>query len=411
MRKHPYLLGCLVLLLSLLLLAREPASVLGVTYYIVNSGADPGDIPLCTEAECTLREAITAADSDAGSSNIAFDIPASDPGYNSSTGVWTIYLAGDLPTFTDDGTAIMGSTQTDNQGDTNPYGPEIAVNGASAYECFLVGSANNTLEGLAINQCTYGIRINGILPGVHHNNIVGNYIGLDAQGIAASGNTMDGIYIHNSGDNTVGGDTGDARNIISGNLMKGVVIHGDGADRNLIKGNYIGTDASGRGDVGNADYGVGISGGAQDNQIGPDNIIAYNLHGVLIGQSETIYNTVTQNSIHSNVGMGIWLSLGGNGGILPPEITMASCSSAIGAAPEGHTIELFSDYDGEGRQFHGSAQATKWNLWMVSLPSGLFSYPNLTATATDTAGNTSEFSDPFPNGCLFRYLPLTMKGY
>jgi CSLREA domain-containing protein len=408
MRKHRAVTIGLALLVSLPLLAREPASVLGFTYYTVNSTTDPGD-GNCDVTQCTLREAITAANSDGGNSIIVFNIPIGT-GYNPSTGVWTIQLASALPKLAENGTGIHGSTQTDNQGDTNPHGPEIAVNGASSYDCFILWSANNTVEGLAINECMYGIQIISALA--HHNNIRGNYIGLDAQGSTASGNTQDGVYIGYASDNTVGGDTPDDRNIISGNGWDAVDIYGAPADRNVISGNYIGTDSSGRLDVGNGGSGVGIAGGAQDNQVGPDNIIAFNdAHGVSISGSETIHNTVTQNSIHSNLWQGITLSDGGNGGILPPVITTASCNSASGTAPAGYGIRLFSDREDEGRQYHWWDVADGSGAWSVTLPSGLFTYPNLTATATDTAGNTSEFSPEVPNGCQYLWMPLGLKGY
>lgn len=408
MRRHVYLFSGPALLVSLLLLAREPASVLGFTFYIVNSTADPG-VCWCDATECTLREAITAANVDGGMSNIIFNIPTSDGGYNSSTGVWTIYLDSELPDFMEGETDVMGSTQTANRGDKNAYGPEIAVNGASSYDCFDLRSADNTIEGLAINECGYGILIVG--P-AQHNYIRGNYIGLNAQGTAASGNTKNGIYIGYSSDNIVGGDTASDRNIISGNGWEGVWIFGDGADSNTISGNYIGTDSSGLVDVGNLSTGICISGGAEANQIGPDNIIAYNPRAVQIGDSGSRYNTVSQNSIHSNRWGGIVLYPGANDSILPPHITAASCTSAMGTAPEGYWIELFSDYVDEGRKFHGSEQAIEGDVWMVSLPSGMFSYPNLTATATDGSGNTSEFSyPPVRNGCEFLWMPLAVKRY
>jgi CSLREA domain-containing protein len=408
MRKHRLVITGLALLVSLPLLAREPASVLGFTYYIVNTTDDSSD-GSCDSTHCTLREAITSANSDGGNSIIIFDIPVG-AGYNPSTGVWTIQLTSALPALTENGTGIHGSTQTDNRGDTNPYGPEIAVNGASSYDCFFLWSANNTIEGLAINQCVYGIQIISDLA--HHNNIRGNYIGLDAQGSAASGNTQDGIYIGYASDNTVGGETADDRNIISGNGWDSICIYGAPADRNVISRNYIGTDSSGRLDVGNGGCGVGIGGGAQDNQVGPDNIIAFNdAHGVSISGSETIHNTVTRNSIHSNLWGGITLHDGGNGGILPPVITMASCTSASGTAPAGYLVRLFSDYENEGRQYHWWDVADGGGAWTVTLPSGMFIYPNLTATATDTAGNTSQFSLEVPSGCQYLWMPLGLKHY
>src|ERR1051326_9161143 len=49
--------------------------------------------------------------------------------------------------------------------------------------------------------------------------------------------------------NTIGGATSQARNVISGNLYAGVVIFGVSTDSpqgtNLVQGNYIGTDRDG----------------------------------------------------------------------------------------------------------------------------------------------------------------------
>ncbi|MCJ7810708.1 MAG: right-handed parallel beta-helix repeat-containing protein, partial [Dehalococcoidia bacterium] len=295
------------------------------------------------------------------------------------------------------------------QGDTNPYGPEIVVNGASTYDCFYLTSAYNTIEGLAINECNYGIVINGH---VDHNSIRGNYIGLNAQGTAASGNTQDGIYIGYASDNTIGGGTANDRNNISGNGWQGVWIHGDGADRNDISGNYIGTDSSGRVDVGNVESGVQIGGGAQDNQIGPDNIIAYNEGGgVFISGSTTISNTITQNSIHSNVGKGIHLTGdGANGNLAAPYDAVAICLGGSALSGSDLQWEAFSDFNGQGRFFEstGGTSTGSFTFWPADV---LFRYPSVTLTVTDASGNTSEFSGSVPSGCLFRYLPLSMKRY
>jgi len=412
MRKRVLTVTGLALLLCLVALptsaVREPNRSLQGPDYIVNSTADPG-VGTCDATECTLREAITQANGDGKVTNVAFNIPTSDGGYNLSTGVWTIYLAGDLPDLTEGTTAIMGSTQTGNQGDTNPYGPEIAVNGASAYDCFDLRSASNTVERLAINECRYGILIVG--P-AHHNNIRGNYIGLDAQGTAASGNTQNGIYIGYASDNTVGGGAASARNIISGNGWEGVWIYGDGADRNDISGNYIGTDSSGLVDVGNLSSGVYISGGAEANQIGPDNIIAYNDgHGVSIGGSATMYNTVTQNSIHSNLGGGITLSLdGANGGIPAPSISSSCCVSISGTAPANSTVEIFTGPDDEGKTYLTNVSAEGDGDWRIVGPFTLDAY--VTATAADASGNTSAFSGSVtPGTCHVAYVPIALKSY
>ena len=79
--------------------------------------------------------------------------------------------------------------------------------------------------------------------------------------------------------NTIGGTTAAARNIISGNSPHGILISYPEADGNYVQGNYIGTDVTGKvrdpdgildsGDeLGNGSDGVSIQVDADDNTIG-----------------------------------------------------------------------------------------------------------------------------------------------
>ena len=65
--------------------------------------------------------------------------------------------------------------------------------------------------------------------------------------------------------NTIGGTAPGEGNVISGNTDYGVDISGAGTDSNSVVGNYIGTDAAGTADLGNATDGVAIRNGAQSN--------------------------------------------------------------------------------------------------------------------------------------------------
>lgn len=114
-----------------------------------------------------------------------------------------------------------------------------------------VGANGLTLQG---SDCAIrGLVINrfdgsGILvtgPAANRNVIAGNYIGTDAAGTAARGNGGDGIRVEGiATGNTIGGTTEAARNIISGNGRWGVFLTGAGVTGNLVAGNYIGTDVS-----------------------------------------------------------------------------------------------------------------------------------------------------------------------
>ena len=83
------------------------ASVSGFVF-AVNSTGDGSDLSpgdhVCQAAggHCTLRAAIEEANTNADSDSIHFAIPTSDPGYNSSTGGWTINVPSALPDLTHD---------------------------------------------------------------------------------------------------------------------------------------------------------------------------------------------------------------------------------------------------------------------------------------------------------------------
>jgi hypothetical protein len=237
----------------------------------------------------------------------------------------------------------------------------------------------------------------GVVVNLSHGTVVkGNYIGTDAAGTSALGNTSSGVLIeHYADSNTIGGSSAGDRNVISGNLDEGVFISDSGTSGNVVKGNYIGTDASGTGALPNGAQGVAIGLGAQDNTIGgtgagEGNLIAYNVDdGVWVYGTDATGNTIRGNSIHSNGDMGIVNSSGGNTELAPPVIT--GFGSVVGTACANCTVDVYSDDEDEGRVYEGHTTANGSGTWSFS---GSLEGPNITATATDADGNTSEFSVP-----------------
>ncbi|MFO0849595.1 MAG: PKD domain-containing protein [Gemmataceae bacterium] len=114
--------------------------------------------------------------------------------------------------------------------------------------------------------------------------IAGNTIGLAADGTAALGNGNEGIDLRTS-TNTVGGTTAAARNVISANAQRGVVVQGSSSG-NVILGNFIGTDAGGTLDRGNGASGVLIANGSSHTvggtSAGAGNVISGNAVGVTL---------------------------------------------------------------------------------------------------------------------------------
>jgi hypothetical protein len=108
--------------------------------------------------------------------------------------------------------------------------------------------------------------------------------------------------------------------VISGNGMSGVLITGSGTSSNLVQGNYIGTNATATGAVGNGLNGVALTQGATQNTIGGSSLAALNViggngdYGVYISGSSTATNTVSLNDIGLNTaGADIPLPNGGGG--------------------------------------------------------------------------------------------------
>lgn len=146
--------------------------------------------------------------------------------------------------------------------------PIIELNGAAVTgDGLVLDGGDSVVRGLVINR----FNGNGIVLAVPEgvllggNLVEGNYIGTDATGTSDLGNARAGIFC-SSPSNTIGGTTVAARNIISGNAG-GIGFDGflGFAASNIVKGNYIGTDVTGTIALGGG--GIGINSGGF-NQIG-----------------------------------------------------------------------------------------------------------------------------------------------
>lgn len=68
----------------------------------------------------SFRQAITDANANSAIDSIQFNIPISDPGYNPSTGVFTIQVLNtELPGFQNSNIVVDGSSQAAFAGNTN----------------------------------------------------------------------------------------------------------------------------------------------------------------------------------------------------------------------------------------------------------------------------------------------------
>jgi titin len=162
-----------------------------------------------------------------------------------------------------------------------------------------VAGARNVISG----NDDHGVAI--LRSSATGNKVLGNYIGADKNGTADLGNTGNGVNVDDAPDNTIGGTAAGARNIISGNGIEGVLIADSDATSNEVEGNFIGTNAAGSADLGNSSDGVVIS-SASNNTIGGTaagarNVISGNDNrGVLIFEPSATDNKVEGNFIGTN---------------------------------------------------------------------------------------------------------------
>ncbi len=131
-------------------------------------------------------------------------------------------------------------------------------------------------------------------------------LGNDWAGIILSNGSSGNLI----GTNADGSNDSAEGNVISGNAI-GIVLQGSGTSSNIIAGNWIGTDASGTLNRGNTSDGIRIEVSAANNTIGgtstgAGNIIAFNgRDGVRVESTAGNGNAILGNAIYSNTNLGI----------------------------------------------------------------------------------------------------------
>jgi hypothetical protein len=190
---------------------------------------------------------------------------------NQSSGAdawWRIAPNRELPVLADSGTMLDGSTQRINSGtDSNSRGPEIEINGNGAG--FSTVGLHLTGNNISIRELAIDqFSLSGVVVDGSAAVLEGNYVGTDATGSLDLGNADDGVKV-NGNNNTIGGASAARRNVISGNNDEGVDIN-PGAAGNVVIGNYIGTNAAASVAIANGLGGAsgGVVIGGNSNRVG-----------------------------------------------------------------------------------------------------------------------------------------------
>ncbi len=309
----------------------------------------------------------------------------------------------------------------------------------------LIGGSTPAMRNLIARNGVNGLELQASATGTI---VRGNWFGLAPDGVSARGNGNHGIRSRAGSSATIGGTVAGQGNLFAASTIDGVALEGTGG---TIQGNSFGLGADGSTPVPIGRHGVYIMSGAWivgGNGPGEANVVAGNGGaGVLLsnGARATLRgNRISGNTllgidlghsgaINSGVGTGVNANDGtidaaqANNGMDHPVFTGAgvntdgtalTVSGYIGtgtgqAVFAGARVELFraapdpSGY-GEGQIYLGAltADADGRFAGTVSFPAGAATVGDtLTATATDAAGNTSEFGPQWTTTTLAALAP------
>ncbi len=232
-----------------------------------------------TADDCSLRGAITAANTTTAPDTIAFNIPNTDVGFQPTTQHWRISVgATALPAISEpvliDGytqSGAIANTNTPVQGGFNGTLKIELVPGSSfgtqqnGLDTFTnnFAAAASTIRGLVISRFASQIQLGG--SSAHR--VEGCYLGTDITGNAAAvtNNSArgNGVRLQGPGAYQIGGNQPEQRNLISG--MFSAVVQQTTLGAVVIRGNLIGTNAAGTQAIGNNSSALELSVGILRN--------------------------------------------------------------------------------------------------------------------------------------------------
>jgi titin len=287
-------------------------------------------------------------------------------------------------------------------------------------------SDRNLISGNALT----GVWISGATAS--NNVLAGNFIGTDLLGRKAIPNQNPGIRL-SAPRTLIGGSQSGAGNLISGNNNVAVSVRDAVSVDNVIQGNWIGLQADGVSELGNTWHGIEVLSNATRTAIGgaapgAGNRITYTKTALYAGvriRDGCNYNAIRGNTILVNAGLGI--DLGANGvnanrvGAGPGPLANANLQQNYpvlslatnrfrtviqgtlnSVSNQTFALDFFANNPadasgyGEGQRWLGSAAVTTSAAGSASF-SVVFTNSaavtgHICATATDAAGNSSEFS-------------------
>jgi parallel beta-helix repeat protein len=272
----------------------------------------------------------------------------------------------------------------------------------------LIGpGAQNTIVGGTAPGAGNVIAYNG-LGGIRidssGNQVAGNLIGVGADGVTQLGNQLNGVRVAGDNnmigpDNTIaynqqsgvmlnGGATTVLSNTMSWNARSGICVAGPS---NTLRGNQIQSNGGGGNQWTECAIRAGIViTGTNATLVSENDILANNDVGIAVFGG--VGNRLLANSISDNRTSGIQLISGGNNGVAPPRLGPVTSTKVNGTACALCRVEIFADTGDQGKDFLGATTAGSNGSFSQSLVPAAEPGRHVTATHTDSNGNTSPFA-------------------
>ncbi len=398
---------------------------------VVNSNDDADD-GNCDGTHCSLREAINAANSTTEPDIVTFQIGA-------TSSQQTIQPSSQLPIITEeiiiDGFSQSCANCIELDGSLQVFGDGLQIT-----------ASNSLIQGLTINRFPDdGIQIFG--SEARGNTISQNHIGTNVAANALIGEAPRYLASPRQSDPKKKGSKGDSRllgsfgnsygvyltsgasntviqgNTISGNQNQGILINSTNQGGDLVEDNWVGTNAAGL-NLGNSAEGVS----SHSNDVTfVNNVVAWNRNEGIQVEGTSLRNRISGNSIYSNGLLGIEIGSDGSntndqgdpdsgannlqnnphineirytsvGSLIETVTVLYEVSSSLVSSSYPLIIEFYiSDSSGSGKTFIGSdlyesgdAEQVKTLVFTPIVP--LLFESRIVAVATDSEGNSSEFS-------------------
>mgnify|MGYP003378362452 CR=1 FL=1 len=321
------------------------------------------------------------------------------------------------------GIQIIGPASTGNEVLGNFIGIDVTGNvGAGNLQHGIYANSAPSVQVGAMVTDTHNIVSGNGMDGLHlesqNSQILGNYIGVDANATTPIPNLGQGIAVDDGVTNSV------ESNLVSGNGGNGVFISDDSAGT-VVTGNFIGTDVWLVSPLGNGGHGVAIEG--HGTSVEANGILFNGAAGVAVVGDSAVSNLISGNAMFGNTMLGI--DLGADGVTVNdpgdpddgpnhlqnyPMLTSVdleplstTISGTLDTAPGVYTVAVYGNVACHPSEHgEGMIPLTTLNVTVGAVPAsfevtipGTLTDLTFSTTATDAQDNTSEFSKCLALAC------------